>query len=139
MRREFAWNPEYSIALPKWAKLETYGDFGRFLKVLTKYGELKVSWEVGFANTAYHSSSYLTAIGIDPDNDAHEFIIEANLTYTCRFAYIHRKELDQYINWAQAVQRRFVELDWSRTREQLPLVIMQLLINETRSSGRLKK
>jgi len=134
VKRHAVRDDEYSLVLPKWAKIQTYGELERFIKVKSKYGELTVGWEIGFGNTAHYSSSYLTAIGIDPEKDAHEFIVNATLTYTTKFAYMHKKELDEYINWAQVTQRKFSELDWHLTREQLPLVIMQMLINESRSS-----
>jgi len=135
IRRELEVSSEYSILIPEWAKFTTFGEYERFIQVKSKYGSLTLTWGVAPANTAYHSESYLTAMGIDPENDAHEYEVNAVLTYSYKHIYIHTKMLRAYLIWVQKIRRRFNELDWSLTREQLPLVVLQLLFSRWRSEN----
>ncbi|MBV9070610.1 MAG: hypothetical protein JO093_22930 [Acidobacteria bacterium] len=123
-RRESEALPYVQYRVPPDVKVETFGPYDRFIRFSSTYGAISISWELGLGQTAFEVEAIAVSRGRSAEGSVHDLIVDISVTEEFKYIHMHSKRLDGFAAWALRIRRTLSDLDWPRTLQVMPVVLL---------------
>lgn len=116
-------NENFILEAPYFEILSTYGRNNAFIKIYTKYGNIKFYWNISPMNAAPYSNFFYYN-SYKQVEDFHDYEIELHFSSECKYWYILSPNLEGFTNWIEYISNRLTEEDWETSNMQRLLIFL---------------
>jgi hypothetical protein len=125
--RHFKSNPDilsdkYSIFIPYFKNLKTFGRNNAFIQIFTQYGKISFSWDISNQSFAGYSNAFYHKLFKQHD-DFHDYVVDLVLNIELNNWYLFSKRFNQFLNWVSNIELLARNNDWdSRNIDRLFII-----------------
>jgi hypothetical protein len=114
-------------------KLESFGPNDCYLEIQSKYGTLKFSWSISYAQMASYSNYFFNDKELEPRVDYHDYIVTLRLNYSVNPWRAFSSKSKIFNQWCDYLEMEFNDYDWDSSSLERILLLMKDLKEENNS------
>lgn len=106
-------------------KIGSFGPNDTFLEINSKYGIIKFTWSIAYAQMPRYSHYFFNDSELEPRVDYHDYIISLTLNYSVNPWQIFSSKSKTFHQWTDYLENKFRDYDWNTSSLERMLLLMK--------------